>query len=394
MARIDFAWELGGRTGHVTTLMPFARALKARGHAVRFLLRELSAGADLEGAAEIPREAAPVWRGPALCPDPLSFSEILHNFGYAAAESLKPLVDAWREKLWDAQAVIANTAPAAHLAARTLGIPSFEVSQGFHNPPAVMPAPPLRHWEPVSRERLVLADERVLGAMNAVLAAYGVRPLDTVGGLLADRAMLLTYPELDVYPERGPAEYYGIPRVGEGSATPAWPAGTGPRVFAYLYNSYQGLPYLARALAALDAPSLIFCRDAPAQVLAASAGTSLAFSPEPMSTTRMLPQCDLVVCHASHQMMAQALLAGKPVLMIPTQLEQFLVMRRITRQGAGLGIAPELADADFGAALRALAGEPRYAKVAQGFAERYRGHDPEAARATMIARWEAAIADR
>ena len=60
MARIVFAWELGGHTGHVTTLMPIARALRARGHEVQFLLRDPKSGADLAGAADIARAPAPI----------------------------------------------------------------------------------------------------------------------------------------------------------------------------------------------------------------------------------------------------------------------------------------------------------------------------------------------
>ena len=133
--RIEFAWELGGNTGHVATLLPIARAMKSRGYDTRFLLRFPGAGLDLEGSAEIPREGAPVWNGPALYPNPLNFGEILLNFGYHEPASVKALVDAWRERLWLSHAVIASVAPAAHLAARTLGIPSFEISQGFHMPP-------------------------------------------------------------------------------------------------------------------------------------------------------------------------------------------------------------------------------------------------------------------
>src|SRR5438094_9447671 len=72
MAKIEFAWELGAGTGHVATLLPIAAAMKARGHDARFFLRDLSAGADLDGAAEIPREGAPIWAGPATCEAPQS----------------------------------------------------------------------------------------------------------------------------------------------------------------------------------------------------------------------------------------------------------------------------------------------------------------------------------
>jgi len=185
MARIEFAWELGAGTGHVTTLLPIAIAMKARGHEVRFFLRDLSAGADLEGAAEIPREGAPIWSGPPTCEAPLNLGEILLNFGYHDGPQHKALVDAWRERLKGSHVVVANVSPAAHLAALTLGIPSFEISQGFHVPPPAMPSPPLRHWEPAPRARLEAADRRVLHAINTVLSGYGVQPLATIGELFA-----------------------------------------------------------------------------------------------------------------------------------------------------------------------------------------------------------------
>ena len=391
MSKIDFAWELGDHTGHVTTMLPVAREMKSRSHEVRFLLRNIGAAADVEGAAAIPREPAPIWSGPALNPTPLNFGEILLNFGYHEARPLRQLVDAWRERLAGSDAVIANVAPAAHLAAMTLAIPSFEISQGFHVPPPTMPSPPLRHWEPAPRARLEAADARVLAAINQVLGVYAAKPIATVGGLFAGRAMLLTYPELDIYPERGPSDYYGITDSSEGKAAPAWPEGDGPRVFAYLYGYYKGLEPLLGALAALRMPTLMLCRGIDAELRNKHAGGSVHVSEEPMSVSRLLPQCDLVVCHASHQMTAQALLAGKPVLLLPTQLEQFLIMRRVVRYGAGLGVAPDVPDADFASALRALTGNAGYAAKAREFAGRYSGHDRGAALATMIARIEATL---
>ncbi len=391
LAHIDFAWELGGHTGHVSTLLPVARALKSRSHEIRFLLKDSGAGADFKEAADIPREGAPNWVGPPVFENPLNFGEILHNFGYHDPRALKQLVDAWRERLWLSNEVIASVAPAAHIAARTLGIPSLEISQGFHIPPPVMPSPPLRDWEPTPRARVEEADRRVVGSMNEVLAAFGVAPIATIGDLFVGRAMLLTYPELDIYPERGPADYYGIPDSGEGTLCPEWPVGRGPRVFAYLYNYYAGLPRLLESLEQLKAPTLMLCRNADPS-LQQRQGECIFLTGEPMSVSQLLPQCDLVLCHASHQMTAQALLAGKPVLLLPTQLEQFLITRRVVRQGAGLGIAPDTANADFGAALRDVSCKPGYAQKASEFSARYRSHDRHAALATMVRRCEAALA--
>jgi UDP:flavonoid glycosyltransferase YjiC (YdhE family) len=392
MARIVFAWELGGGTGHVATLLAIARAMRTRGHTVSFPLRDLRSGADLEGAGDIPRAPAPIWVGPARYENPHNFGQILHNFGYQYPDSVRQLIDAWRERLAETDAVIANVAPAAHIAARTLGLPSFEISQGFHVPPPAMPAPPLRHWEPAPRAALEAADRAVLAAINATLAAHGARPLGTIGALFEGRALLLTYPELDVYPERGPAEYYGVPASGEGSASPPWPQGRGPRVFGYLYNYFTGLEPLLAALERLEARTLLLCRGANAELVQKFAGGSVKVLNEPMAVSRVLPQSAIVVCHSSHQMTAQSLLAGKPLLLLPTQLEQFLIMRRVVRLGAGLGIDPGVPDADYARALGELAG-PAHAAQARAFARKYAAHRQEAALATMIQRVEAALAE-
>jgi UDP:flavonoid glycosyltransferase YjiC (YdhE family) len=392
LARVELAWELGAHTGHISTLLPIGLSLKGRGHDVRFFMQQERAAMDLEGAAEIPRLGAPHWVGPKVYDNPLSVAEIFANFGYYDARSLKDLVDAWRERLWLSQAVIASVSPGAHLAALTLGIPSFEISQGFHVPPPAFPAPPLRDWEAAPRARMEQADGRVLSAINQALAAYGVDPLATVGDLFVGRTMLLTYPELDIYPERGPAEYYGIPHSSEGRLTPDWPTGRGPRVFAYLYNYYEQLPALLDALAAIDARSLILCRGVAADLKRKHTGRSVVLSEEAMAVSRLLPECDLVVCHASHQMTAQALLAGKPVLMLPTQVEQFIITRRVVRFGGGLGVLQGTQNPDFAAAIAELSAAPGYGRRAAEFAARYASHDRGAALATMVKRCEAALA--
>jgi hypothetical protein len=255
-----------------------------------------------------------------------------------------------------------------------------------------MPSAPLRHWEPAPRARLEAADRRVLEVINTVLEGCGAPPLSTIGELFAGRLMLLTYPELDIYPERGPSDYYGITDSGEGKAEPGWLPGAGPRLFAYLYSYYKGLDPLLAAIAARQQPALVFCRGIDAKLKEKYERSSIRFSAEAMAVSRVLPGADIVVCHASHQMTAQALLAGKPVLLLPTQLEQFLIMRRLVRFGAGLGIAPEVPNADYAAALKALAENREYAAKARDFSGRYAGHSRDAALATMVGRIEAALA--
>jgi UDP:flavonoid glycosyltransferase YjiC (YdhE family) len=164
-------------------------------------------------------------------------------------------------------------------------------------------------------------------------------------------------------------------------------------VFGYLYNYFAGLDPLLAALRRLDAPTLLLCRGINPDLLRRHQGGSVHVTGEPMSVSGLLPQADLVVCHGSHQMTAQSLLGAKPLLMLPTQLEQFLIMRRVVRFGAGLGVDPAVPDADYGRAIEEVA-TPRFAAKAAGFAGRYANHDPDAALATMMQRIEAALAPR
>ena len=46
MSRYLFAWELGANLGHLTRLVPVARALAKRGHEVLFATRDLGEGAE------------------------------------------------------------------------------------------------------------------------------------------------------------------------------------------------------------------------------------------------------------------------------------------------------------------------------------------------------------
>jgi UDP:flavonoid glycosyltransferase YjiC (YdhE family) len=136
----------------------------------------------------------------------------------------------------------------------------------------------------------------------------------------------------------------------------------------------------------------MLCRGAPAQLRRQYSGRSIVVSDEAMAVSSLLPECDLVICHASHQMTAQALLAGKPLLLLPTQLEQFIITRRVVRFGAGLGVMPGTKGAEFGAAVAELSAAPGYARKAAEFGARYGTHDRGAALSTMVRRCEAALA--
>lgn len=384
MARIELAWELGAGTGHFAPLLRIGMELQARGHTLRLNLREPDVGLDLPDASAIPREGAPIWVGPNPYPNPVNFGQLLLNFGYADRTQFAPLLAAWRERLAGADLVIANVAPAALLAARTLGIPAWEISQGFHVPPPGFPTPAFREWENSDPALLQAADKQVLDAINLALGDYGSPPIPSLGDLFDPNAMLLTFKELDIYPDRQGGNFLGIVSTGERGAVPVWPAASGPRVFAYLYSYYVGLPGLLSALADLDVPTLIFCRGIDPALKARYESSTVHFSDTPMAVSEVIPRADLVICHGSHQMTAQALLAGKPLLLLPTHVEQALIARRVERIGAGIGITSVTAETDFSLPLALVVEDGTHAACARQFAAQHGGLDQSAV-ASLIA---------
>jgi UDP-N-acetylglucosamine:LPS N-acetylglucosamine transferase len=59
-------------------------------------------------------------------------------------------------------------------------------------------------------------------------------------------------------------------------------------------------------------------------------------SQKPLKLSAILRDCDLVISHAGNGTVAATLLAGIPQLLLPTQLEQMLLSRRVVELGAGM----------------------------------------------------------
>jgi UDP:flavonoid glycosyltransferase YjiC (YdhE family) len=386
MARIAFSWEIGAGRGHVGPMLPVATGLAARGHAVHAFLRQTEGLSDMAGAEALRIFPAPRWLGEVIVPAGLNVGELLLNFGFHSRAALSPLVNAWRDRLAGANLLVSNVAPAAVVAARTLGLPYLEMSQGFHIPPVSFPAAPFRDWVVAPRRRLEIADRRVLDSINAVLSNHAAPPIATIGDLFVGHLALLTYPELEMYPERGSSEYFGIMPPASHRVVD-WPEGE-PRLLAYLNPDYRHLPALLEAIGRCAGAAVVVCPGIDAALAANFAGGATTIVAELLDFPRMARGAHAVVCHASHQTTADALLEGRPTLLLPIQVEQFSTMRRVVRYGAGLGVLHDVEKPDFERALTSLLESPQYAARAQAFAARYRGHNRSAALRSLIERCE------
>src|ERR1700674_1759863 len=169
MARIFFAWELGGEYGHVIACAVLARALQARGHTIALMLR------DQHPLSMLPEtKDYDVFQAPRYAQEgrtnvvPASYADIMLGCGYSDHDALTALVEAWRKPLeqWKPDLVVADFAPTALLAARLLGLRRVTYGNGFFTPPRLDPLPPFRFDEPVPAERLRQANDQVVANVN------------------------------------------------------------------------------------------------------------------------------------------------------------------------------------------------------------------------------------
>ncbi|MDP1672334.1 MAG: glycosyltransferase [Burkholderiales bacterium] len=375
MSRILFAWELGAGVGHLSAFRQIAEVLLRRGHDLTAAVR------DLAGAAMV-FEGLPVRILPApacsrnyggLADPPLSYSEILMRYGYIDAPMLGALLRGWQGllELAAAELLIADHAPTALLAARGSGVRRCTFGNAFSVPPEVSPSPNMRDWLAVSRERLATSDEAVIGTINAALPS-GDAPMTAVHQLFeGSRRLFVGIPELDPYGPREPANYLGLLAGRSGSNRVQWPEGDGPRLFAYLRQEYPHIDSCLAALSGCGARCVVNLVGGRPDQVARHRGPRLSFTAGHVDMLATAAECDAVVCHSGLGTVTATLRAGKPLLLLPAQLEQYLLARNVEKLGAGLTVHPETAAPDFAGSLRRLLDESVYTQRAEALAQRH-----------------------
>ena len=378
------AWELGGGLGHAGRLKPLAQEALRRGHQVTLSLRDLTQTQALLSDLDAPLFQAPVWlhqvRG---IPTPqISLAEILQGCGYLNANTLRGLYKGWHSLFQTLKPnfVLGDYAPTALLAARVLKIPNASTGIGFYLPPLNQPLPNLREWEPVQPGRMKTSEEQLLNTCNGVLQEMGAAPLQMAcEALHGSHTFLQAWPELDHY-HRQPASsglrWWGpnfSPGVGN---TPAWPPGDGPEVFAYLNANHPDDAQVLAALVRLGCRCICYMPEVASGRPPPVISPLLTYAMAPVNLATTLANCKLWICHAGAGTLAQALLAGVPVFMLPTQAEQLMMARSLAQAGCGISSAEGQQPANYAQLLASMLGDSPYRRAARAFAAKYAGFSP------------------
>ncbi|MDP1672333.1 MAG: hypothetical protein Q8L65_04340 [Burkholderiales bacterium] len=371
MSRILLAWELGTGFGHLGPFLGLVPRLLERGHELHVAAREIAGAAQALGDLPVKLHQAPLCLNTygGLQEPPLNYSEILMRYGYLEPPMLGAMLRAWRSLIRsaDADLLIADHAPTALLAARSLGIARAVIGSPFNVPPPVAPTPNMRPWAAVPTARLADSDKRVLTAINSQLPA--AERLEAVHGIFAGVAAFFSgTPELDPYGARDAGDYLGLQALSTGTAVPQWPAGEGAPVFAYLHADYPHVEHALQALAASGARVLVHVLGGNNALAQRHGSACLHFAPGLLDFQRVVKDCALCVCHGNVGTTLGMLQGGRPVLVLPKHLEHFLLGRALERLGAGRVVNPDDPAPDIAAALAAMLGDSAYSRSARALA--------------------------
>lgn len=359
-ARVLMAWEHGRNLGHIARLTATARLFERAGAQIVWALPDgYRAPAPFDACGHALRSSSRVAVHAAQRIEaPQSFADILTLLGFADPAALGQAVTAWID-LFDANAidrVVLDYAPVAQLAALVAGLPTHQITNGFDAPPPDCPVFGIGMRGPMLEQRNRQRVEALNGALCTVGTAAGLRRNLSLRDWLAYPARWYDcIAETDPYGPRDDGTYIGPVGQPPEAVPVEWPgdARGARRVFVYLRSASQAGAVL-QALSARAARVICAWPGAPDEAVATWMSGSVTIVNRPVDLSQVLPQCDAVVNYGSTTLVCQALLAGKPQLMLPADVEKWLVARRVHSQGAGVALGLGAVAADIGIALERL----------------------------------------
>lgn len=318
-------WEIGADLGHISQMATVALALRQRGYRVSVVLKDVCHAQRYFGAMDVAWYQAPQPSGFRSSETPINHADILRESGYDNPARLAGLLQAWRNlfTLLQPDLVISEAAPTAALAARCSGLRCVCLDNGFFVPPPSNPMPVLRSWQPVNHDELLRREARTLQVINAALQQLHLPPLQGFAQLFELPTYWLTWPALNHFGNHSVERHLG-PIYGDSPGrTLEWPVGAGHKVFAYLKPQHpQAMAVLEWCLRRGDRLLAYLPLWPAAELHRLRTLGSITISQEPLDLGAVLEDCAWVICHGGVGTVSRAMRAGKPLLLLPSHVEQ------------------------------------------------------------------------
>lgn len=368
MARIFICWELGGSLGHLARLPIIVSGLVERGHEL-FLaagkqrhLRDFPFPQSMV-VLPVPTGSCPEYKAAKR----ICNATILLSQGYADIPTLEGMVRCWRGlyTLVQPDVLLFDYAPTAMLAARDVPAPKLILSSGFGSLVPGHPDTDLTPWVEGSRDEFQRQGALVTDHVNEVCRTYGLTPVEHFSEIYqCDFSLMSIIPELDEY-NRDPSKtlYYTL-FADLGFAAAEWSGNGSARIFAYLKPDFALTGLVLDVLAHGDYDVICYCPGIPLERAERYRAGRLQIVTKPVSLASVLPDADVVVCHASKGLVVESLLCGVPLLNLPTHIEQVQNGMMVEKLGAGLTVPLKSGAETISSRLEELLLDPSYRQVA------------------------------
>jgi UDP:flavonoid glycosyltransferase YjiC (YdhE family) len=391
MSRILLTWELGLNFGHLARLLPIAKQLKSRGHAVLVAARELTSAARVLGPHGISFVQAPyLAEGLPLPHRPAGYSDVVRAQGWGDRLTLRGLTEGWINlyRMFRPDLVVADYSPTALLAAHWARLPYLSVGNGFELPPATTPLPPFPGFSWATAERAAQSEAFILENASAVGRGFRGQKLEHLGDLLAPfRALFVTFPELDHYGARDDARYIGPLVARLGTREVAWPQAQmhSRKVFVCVRPDTENRDAILGSLRSLDASVICVALGFHATQLEQYRAAHVTYALHPIDVEPLTRQADVCLSYGAEGTVVSFLLAGVPQLLSPYQVEAHMAARRIAALGAGLVLPADRSAEDVREAIQSVLEQSQFKTAAEQFASRRATESKDVvARATQV----------
>lgn len=374
MRRALLAWEGGAGRGHISTL-------KAVAAEAGDLFRFDAALCRMEHASEIASLCDAVFPGAALVdlrderlargnlPD-ATWGQFLGFVGFRDKAFLRRQVSWWQEvlRVRRIDLVIADFAPCALLAARSMGIPCINIGVGY------MVFPPGLNEFPVytpAYTKLTYDEAEMVAIINDALDGLSVPQLSVLPDVYAcDDQLACTLPQLDPFFELRKRPL--LPPITGVSSTIA--AG-GDRVFVYFSTTEFDDPALVDALCDLGLPVTAFLPGVDGGIAGRLSAGGVDIIKEPARANQIAATTALLVNAGQHGTLCLGIAAGIPQVTLPQHLEQLYHAERAQELGTArvIGMGDDR-PARLRAAIREAYHDRHMADAARTLARQVRPH--------------------
>ncbi len=357
MKTILLGWDLGEGFSYVLQLRQIADALAAAGHRPVLALRSLESVGRLLADRPYPVLQAP-WLIGRLSPEaqarglwPTSFADLMAVNGFGSEDHLLSMQRGWRDliDLVRPDLVVARYAPVLMSAAYGR-VPTVLFGDPYVVPPAdASTFPAFRDDIPP------YADQgQLLETVRRVHARYGApQPARLTDIYRGERRVVLGLSAFDPYRDTRQETCAGMFET-----APPPPDESGEGVHAYLSGSDAVTWQLLEALVEAGLPTRVYVRDSDAGLLEAIDASPLTRLEQPPPVFEACAGARLVVHHGGPNTAYAALACGRPQLVLPRVLDQWLTARGMAETGDGALVSTEDSVADVGAWIHRLATDP------------------------------------